>query len=59
MRGKLGEAVILLTCQFLLPFHPSDGGSWLAAHGCAGELRLVPLADQVLAALDDWAAWRD
>lgn len=57
--GKLGEAVILLTCQFFLPFHPSDGGSWLAADGGAGELRLVPLADHLLAALDDWAAWWD
>lgn len=59
MWSKPGEAVILLTCQFFLPFHPSDGGSWLAANGCAGELCLVPLADHVLAALDDWAAWRD
>lgn len=56
-RGQRREAVVPLTCQLFLPFHPSDGGGWLAAHGRAGELRLVPLADHVLAALDDWAAW--
>lgn len=52
-------AVIPLTCQLLFPFHPSDGGDGLAADGCAGELRLVALADHVLAALDDRAARRD
>lgn len=59
MWSKRGEAVILLTCQFFLSFHPSDGGSWLAAHGCAGELRLIPLADHILTALDNRAAWWD
>lgn len=53
------EAVIPPTCQVVLPLHPSDGGGRLAANGYAGELRLVPLADHVLSALDDWAAWRD
>lgn len=52
--SKPREAVILQTCQFFLPFHPSDGGSWLAADGSAGELRLIPLADHILAALNDW-----
>lgn len=53
------EAVIPPTCQVVLSLHPSDGGGRLAADGYAGELRLVPLADHVLSALDDWAAWRD
>lgn len=53
------DAVRLHTCQFLLPFHPSDGRGRLAADGCAGELRLVALADHVVAALDDWATWGD
>lgn len=50
---------MLRTCQLFLPLHPSDGGSRLAADGRAGELRLVPLVDHILAALHDWAAWRD
>lgn len=57
--SKLREAVMLRTCQLFLPLHPSDGGSRLAADGRAGELRLVPLVDHILAALHDWAAWRD
>lgn len=56
---RRSDAVRLRTCQFLLPFHPSDGRGRLAADGCAGELRLVALADHVVAALDDWATWRD
>lgn len=52
-------AVVPLTCQLLLPFHPPDGGDGFAADGRAGELRLVALADHVLAALDDRAARRD
>lgn len=57
--GDGGVAVIPLTCQLLLPFHPSDGGDGFAADGCAGELCLIALADHVLAALDDRAARRD
>lgn len=58
--GQAGrDAVRLRTCQFVLPLHPSDGRGRLAADGCAGELRLVALADHVIAALDDWASWRD
>lgn len=57
--GDGGVAVIPLTCQLFFPFHPSDGGDGLAADGGAGELRLIALADHVLAALDDRAARRD
>lgn len=64
LRRKVGAPVAgdggrLPTCQFLLPFHPSDGRGRLAADGRAGELRLVALADHVVAALDDRATWRD
>lgn len=57
--SKQREPVVLLTCQFFLPLHPSDGGSWLAADGCTGELHLISLADLILAALYDWATWGD
>lgn len=57
--GEAREAVRLRTCQFFLPFHPSDGRGRLAADGRAGELRLVALADHLIAALDEGASWRD
>lgn len=59
MWGEAREAIRQRTCQFFLPFHPSDGRGRLAADGCAGELCLVALADHVIVALDDWATWRD
>lgn len=58
-QAKRREAVRLRTCQFFLPFHPSDGRGRLAADGRAGKLRLVALADHLVAALDEGASWRD
>lgn len=57
--GEAREAVRLRTCQFFLPLHPSDGRSRLAADGRAGELRLIALADHLVAALDEGASWGD
>ncbi len=39
------------TLQWLVSFHPFDGGSRFAAHGGAGYLGLIPLAHDFLAGL--------
>lgn len=41
------------TWELFIPLHPSDGGSRLTAHGGAGHLRLIALAQHLIPGLDD------
>lgn len=47
-----------LTWKLLIALHPSDGGGGLTAHGRAGHLRFVALAQDLVAGVDEGATWR-
>ncbi len=48
-----------LTWKLFISLHPSDGGSRLTAHGGAGHLCLVALAQHLIPGLNDGVTWRN
>lgn len=47
------------TWKLLISLHPSDGGGGLTAHGSAGHLCFVALAQDLIPRLDDGVTWRN
>lgn len=47
------------TWKLFISFHPSDDSSRLTAHGSAGHLCLVALAQDLIPGLDDGVTWRN
>ena len=47
------------TWKLFISLHPSDGGGGLTAHGGAGHLCFVALAQDLIPGLDDGVTWRN